>query len=113
MCRHPPARWHLQGPAGCRKPRAAGCLLGASCPQELRGAAGRGGQGAFRGSDTCTLPEHQRGPKYYSRTVKPSVVIKISFLRIKYLSGNMSSGCEDPGLDPCLRTGTGVRARHA
>lgn len=103
-------------PAGtCRLQEAAsrgvpaGCLL----PPGAAGCCRPGGQGAFRGSDTCTLPEHQRGPKYYSRTVKPSVVIKISFLRIKYLSGNMSSGCEDPGLDPCLRTGTGVRARHA
>lgn len=68
------------------------------------------------GAETPTACTHPRvGRLHYSLTVQASAVIKISFLKIKYLSANMVSGCEKPGpasareAESCPQTGTGVR----
>ena len=67
------------------------------------------GSGGCRDPDRLCLPEHRGGRLHYGLTVKPSAVIKISFLKIKYLSGNMISSCKEPGL-VSARGGLGQRA---
>lgn len=62
------------------------------------------------GAKTCLSV----GRLHYSLTAQARAVIKISFLKIKYLSANMISGCEEPGpaaareAEGCPQPGMGV-----
>jgi len=67
---------------------------------ERRGAAGggsHGGAGRVQGPRPPAPARAWGRCLCYSLTVKPGVVINISFLKIKYLSGNMIPSCEKPG----------------